>query len=616
VARAAPPVLPPEPTDSELPFEPVARSPDAAGGGWALAVVFGLGALLLTGLGVYTSQPAPVAPAPNTIRTEATARTSARKAAPQLPAAARESTPVESVPPGAARVGPPSPVALRPEPEVAPPPHTPLPRERVAVAPPAPAPAAVAAPDPARVPAPPAPPTEPPAPPVEPAVPAVPTAPGPAVPPKRIGKLDVVFKRRTQVSDEELRKQLQSVAETGLNQAGAEALYAPLVRGQAQVKNLDAELGPKALALLATQSNRPDTIALPWIKGTDCEIGKEPAERLHVLSTRLRDALRKAVKADDVRPDPDALRAFLAGDEWATPDALPALTQLLPAENAPVRTLLVELLAGIKGREAGVALAKRALFDLSPEVRERAVRALAERPPEEYGPVLYAGFRYPWPAAADHAAEAVAALRRTDLVPELVSLLKEPDPALPVKVEKKYVVREVVRINHLSNCMLCHAPSLARDDLVRGRVPLPGEDPPPLYYQERTGLFVRADRTYLRQDFSVVQPVANPGKWSGNQRYDYLLRTRAATKAEQTAYQKAERENKLPGSYPQRGSVLFALQELTGQDHGTTYDGWVAGLRPSDPRAGSQPGAPPQPEPQKSEPPVEPQPPAPKTPGG
>jgi hypothetical protein len=425
------------------------------------------------------------------------------------------------------------------------------------------------------------------------------------------------MKRRTQADDEELRKQLQGVTETGFDQTAAATLYAPIVRAGRNVNGLDADLGPKALAALAAQIGRPDLVALPWLTGVNSEIGKEAAERLHVLSTHLRDALRKSVKAGDVRPDPDRLRKALTQDEWTTPQALPALTQLMQAENAPVRALLVEMLAKIKGREASVALVKRALFDLSPEVREQAVRELAERPFDEFATVLFAGFRYPWPAAADHAAEAVVALRRTELVPDLVKLLNEPDPAMPVKVEKKYLVQEVVRINHLCNCMLCHAPSLAQEDLVRGRVPQPGEEPPPLYYHDRTGLFVRADRTYVRQDFSVVQPVANPGKWSGSQRYDYLLRTRTLTKTEQTAYQKAERENKLPRGYPQQESVLFALRELTGKDYGRTAEDWTKGLQKAEyatgsqnlapPTAESQQAAPPKAEPQKSEPSVEPQ---------
>ena len=61
----------------------------------------------------------------------------------------------------------------------------------------------------------------------------------------------------------------------------------------------------------------------------------------------------------------------------------------------------------------------------------------------------------------------------------------------------------MVRINHLGNCALCHPPSLARTDFVRGAVPTPGQPlPPPTasqYYDNGT-IFVRADTTYLRHE--------------------------------------------------------------------------------------------------------------------
>jgi HEAT repeat protein len=107
----------------------------------------------------------------------------------------------------------------------------------------------------------------------------------------------------------------------------------------------------------------------------------------------------------------------------------------------PIRSLLVDLLKNIQGKEATEALALRALFDLSPQVRKSAVEALADRPAEEYQPILLQGFRYPWPAAAIHAANALMELgiKEKSLVPGLVELLKEPNPRLPftVEVEKK-----------------------------------------------------------------------------------------------------------------------------------------------------------------------------------
>ncbi|MBN9121712.1 MAG: HEAT repeat domain-containing protein [Planctomycetes bacterium] len=417
------------------------------------------------------------------------------------------------------------------------------------------------------------------------------------------GKLEVTVKRRTQTTDEDLRKQLLLVPEMGFDQPSVDAVYTPIVKAGDKVKNLPPDLGPTAYHRIANAAKRPDMTFLPWITGPNSELGKEKAEDLHALSVKLRAALRKSVKPDDIRPDPDKLRELLADSEWTSPPALPTLTQMMQAENTAVRTLLVELLSKVKGKEASIALAQRAIFDLSPDVRAKAVQALADRPAAEYTPVLYYGLRYPWAAAADHSAEAIVALQLTDLVPELVKLLREPNPGLPVKTEKGYTIQEVVRVNHLCNCMLCHAPSLAKNDLVRGRVPMPGEDPPPLYYQESSGLFVRADMTYLRQDFSVVQPVANAGKWAGNQRYDYLLRTRPLSKTEQAAFQKLEKENKLPKAYPQLEAVVYALRQLTGKDFGQTYEEWNGGLkRSSAPQPKQEPKAEPKPEPQKPQP--------------
>jgi hypothetical protein len=418
-------------------------------------------------------------------------------------------------------------------------------------------------------------------------------------PPKKSNDLPaIVLKRKSELSDDELRKQLTFVKEIGLDQSAAAALYTPIKEAGSDVKSLPPDLGPKFFGQMVASMKKSEEFGLPWRAGPDCEMGKEAAERLHVLSTRLRVYLRKAVPQGDVRPDPDKLRDLLAHgeagfgvrpigkkkparvstEEWTKPEAIPTLMQMLQAENAPIRDLLVELLGDIKGKEASIALAQRAIFDLSPTVREHAVRQLAKRPPQEYQKLLLVGLRYPWTAAADHSAEAIAALRLTDLARDMVEMLKEPDPTFPIKDGKTFFVRELVRINHLSNCMVCHAPSLAKDDLIRGRVPMPGEDPPPLYYAEQSGLFVRADITYLRQDFSVVQPVANAGKWPGNQRYDYVLRIRQATRQEIKVYEALQKEKKLPKNYAQRESVLFALRQVARIDAGDSYDDWIREL--------------------------------------
>lgn len=417
----------------------------------------------------------------------------------------------------------------------------------------------------------------------------------------------ITIKRRRERTDEDLRKQLMRARILGMEQLSADPLYKMVKKAlDNDVKALPVSLGPGYLQQAAARLRLPELVILPWRGGDDCQIGKEAAERLQVLSVELRRLLRASVPRNDVRPDAVKLRKFLReGDgtgseikpaEWRSPEALPTLTQMLQAEGTPVRLLLVELLADIRGVQASEALARRALFDVSPKVREQAIVALAKRPQKEYRRLLLEGLRWPWPAAADHAAEALVALRMKDAVPQMIAALKLPDdPAsrwrmvsdfimvIPTGDKEKgkptHLIREVVRVNHLANCMVCHAPSMSKDDLVRGRMPVPGEDPPPQYYQEATGLFVRADITFLRQEFSVVQPVPNNGKWPGNQRYDYLLRTRPATKQDLQVLKLLERNKKLPDPHPQHEAILFALRELTQSNPGNAYADWAPLLR-------------------------------------
>ena len=138
----------------------------------------------------------------------------------------------------------------------------------------------------------------------------------------------------------------------------------------------------------------------------------------------------------------------------------------------------------------------------------------------DYTDILLQGMRYPWPAVAKHAGEALVKLERKDLVPQLVALLDEPDPRLPVvkevKEKKVALVRELVRINHHRNCLLCHAPGntgTVGAETLTVAVPTPDQplNPPSGGYQQNGSpdLLVRIDVTYLRQDFSMTQAVAD-----------------------------------------------------------------------------------------------------------
>jgi len=379
------------------------------------------------------------------------------------------------------------------------------------------------------------------------------------------------MKRRQRLDDEELCKQLLLVPEVDLDKVPMTSLKMRVWGKHAETDNRHFS-GP---ALLRDQ--RSDLAGLPFRMGVDCHVSKESAENLQVLSRKLRGHLQASLPADgiDCRLDAERLRQHLLGTQddsrnpWLQAQAVPTLVQMLQPENQPVRQLLVDLLARNPDPSATRALTMRALFDVSAPVREAAVRALRDRAAQDARPLLLDGLRYPWPAVADNAAETLVALGDREAIPMLRDLLDEPSPTAPVHVAgRPSMVREMVRINHLGNCLLCHAPSFARTDLVRGAVPARGQPlpaaPTSAEYYDRGGVFVRADVTYLKQDFSVMQPLANPGPWPRHQRYDYVIRLRRATKLELAIASKSP-----SASYSQRDAVLFALRELTG-DRGDT----------------------------------------------
>lgn len=417
------------------------------------------------------------------------------------------------------------------------------------------------------------------------------------------------FKRRDDSSDEELRRQLQLTPEVGFDQAAASFVLTYLNKltgnktvglGKGSSPTLTAtppsDIGLRFYSQFSKQLKRPDLTSLPWRPLGEIQLGKEPGEGLNFYSVNLRRCMQQALPKLDTRPDAGMLKDIMfsqqrggpgrpeASLQWNKPESVPALAQMLQTENTSLRIMFVEILANIEGKEASVVLAQRSVFDLSAQVRQKAVGALANRPLKEFQKVLLDAMRWPWQPAADHAAEAIVALQVKEVAPELITMLKEPDPKLPFtkeeKGEKATYINEVVRLNHLSNCLLCHAPSLSRDDLVRGSIPIPGQEMPPLYYGGSTGQFVRADTTFLRQDFSLVQPVANPGKWPGQQRFDYMLRERLANAKEINLLQTLRKENKQNDPYPQRDAVLFALREIIGKDAGSHPEDWLRLLNP------------------------------------
>src|SRR5262249_36535291 len=105
--------------------------------------------------------------------------------------------------------------------------------------------------------------------------------------------------------------------------------------------------------------------------------------------------------------------------------------QVWPAERGRDQLRSVNLLALIPHPQATRALARVAVFAADESVRAAAIEGLSVRRERDYTAVLAEGLRYPWPAAARNAADAIVALGRKDLAPQLVALLDAPDPRGP-----------------------------------------------------------------------------------------------------------------------------------------------------------------------------------------
>jgi hypothetical protein len=124
--------------------------------------------------------------------------------------------------------------------------------------------------------------------------------------------------------------------------------------------------------------------------------------------------------------------------------------------------------------------------------------------------------------------------------------------------------------------VLCHAPAVANEfasTVTTAEVPRPDQplpSPSEGYDNSIPDILVRLDVTYLRQDFSIMQPVADAHPWPEMQRFDYLVRTRVLTDQEATAVP-APKAGVLS---PYQRATLAALRELTGRDTEPTPEAW------------------------------------------
>jgi hypothetical protein len=267
---------------------------------------------------------------------------------------------------------------------------------------------------------------------------------------------------------------------------------------------------------------------------------------------------------------------------------------MIGPERVSMRASLVQKLSTTKRPDATRALARAAVFDIDLDIRESAIKALKQdgRSQQDVGDILMQGIRYPLPSVAKQAAHAIMALERKDLLPQLAAFLDAKAPGDPedavVEGNRVCVVREVVKINHHRNCLLCHPPAqTGQPNEVPGVMPIPGSafptSPSEAYGNARsTGdPMVRADTTYLRQDFSVMMPVENAAPWPEMQRFDFLVRTRVVAGKELATLQNLAAVRPTTQLSDNHRAALLVLQRLTGQDAAPNHAAWqrVLGAR-------------------------------------
>jgi hypothetical protein len=408
------------------------------------------------------------------------------------------------------------------------------------------------------------------------------------------------FKRRSRHNETELQMQLTEEsreldveAEEGTTRKLLADVKDALSKDEARAAGTDKSIGktaPTNPAILDLIAQRADLKGLPVRNIGECQASERETKEMQVVSAKTRKDVGRFLRREDSETSASQslgrdsylvgyLEKAAKGTGWSEEAWVRMLVQIFRVESAAVRLQVIKTLAAIKGNGAGAALAQWAAFDLNPDVREAAAKALTDRPRAEYATVLLEALRYPWPPVADHAAEAFVALKDRQAAFDLARILDEPDPSAPTQTKDNiWVVPEIVRVNHLANCVLCHSPSCDKKDPMRGLVPERGKELPVVYYESRSGDFIRADVTYLKQDFSVLQPVSKPDKWPRLQRFDYLIRMRELSNGE-SVRPAATINSETQPTYPQREAVLWALRELTGEDKGTRSDRWFEYLK-------------------------------------
>jgi len=260
----------------------------------------------------------------------------------------------------------------------------------------------------------------------------------------------------------------------------------------AKINHLNAKKTDAFMAALL--ESRSDLAGLPFQMGGACRTSGEQMKQVKIAVGAVRSALRSNATAENIatvgngsvmasgdvnanagsptflwsqitsifeQQDNARTRQDRELNEHVVLGRIAALTQMLAAETPEVRIRLVKYLTGVPHIEATKALARLATFSAQDDVRQAAIDSLKVRREKGYTDILVKGLSYPWPAVAKNSADAIAKMGRADLIPNLITMLESPDPRLPIAKSaaghKAEVVRELVKVNHPRNCMMCHA---------------------------------------------------------------------------------------------------------------------------------------------------------------
>jgi len=349
----------------------------------------------------------------------------------------------------------------------------------------------------------------------------------------------------------------------------------------------------------ALTQHRSDMRGMPFTLGDACRLAADRAQHFQTELSRLRLAMSNPAAMASSLPNPSAE----PNNEAAIKARVAALIQVVEPESPQAVRQMVKYLASISHVDATRALAKFAICAEDEQVRKDALAALALRRDKDFSDILERGLDYPWPAVAQRTTEAIAQLKLHDLTPQLVAMLERHDPRAPQVKEQDgkqvTVVREMVRINHLRNCLLCHSPAkqpavgpngeveasrrlgaIAANGPLVAPVPLPNQPIPTPTVHGGYGHFTIPDTqlafdvTYLRQDFSVKLPVANAQPWPEMQRFDFLVRTRELSEKDAQSYRELFRTAAAGELSPYQHAAVTALRQLTGRDAEPTAAAW------------------------------------------